>query len=188
MNRVLMLLCCVFFLSILTGCQSPNSGVEVIIEDNGQFPEFLVGTWRAEGKSGWEFVFEPDGTISSAVISLGRVRIEPGHVTTVPMKMGGKSIFEPGEWMVNYSPAVRVLTVKISLKNFYAELGGGIVEGKSTDIFIGEVSEDGRTWAVDWTAFLDCVARTPEKPDFDLSTDLDYGESQTLIFEKVTPE
>lgn len=188
MNRVLILLCCVFLSLTLTSCRNPDNNVKVIIEGNGQFPEFLVGTWKAEVRSGWEFVFEPDGTISSAVVSMGRVRLKPGEVTTIPMKMDGKSIFEPGEWLVNYSPAGRELTVKISLKNFYAEFGRGVIEGKSTDIFIGEVSEDGNSWAVDWTSFLDCTAHTDEYPNFDLSTDPEYGESKTLIFEKVTPE
>ena len=73
----------------LWGCQNAHSGVEVIIEGGGEFPEFLVGVWKAD-KNGWEFVFEPDGSISSAVISFGRVRMKPGEVTTVPMKMGVK--------------------------------------------------------------------------------------------------
>ncbi|GAJ19845.1 unnamed protein product, partial [marine sediment metagenome] len=110
-------------LSGLAGCQNANrGGVEVFIEGDGEFPEFLVGRWKAD-KHGWQFVFEPDGAISSAVISLGRVRMKPGEITTVPMKMDGKGIFEPGEWMVHYAPVGRELTVKISLKNFYVELG-----------------------------------------------------------------
>ena len=110
----------------LAGCQKanrgvdpapPRGGVEVIIEGGGEFPEFLVGRWKAD-KYDWQFVFEPDGAISSAVISLGRVRMKPGEITTVPMKMGGKGVFEPGKWMVHYAPAARDLTVEISLKNF----------------------------------------------------------------------
>jgi hypothetical protein len=41
--------------------------VEVAVEGGGQFPEFLTGKWKAD-EGGWEFVFEPNGTISSAVI------------------------------------------------------------------------------------------------------------------------
>ncbi len=148
MKRILILLCCVFFCLILAGCQNARkqgSGVEVIIEGDGKFPEFLVGTWRAN-KDNWEFVFEADGTISSAVISLGRVEIRPGQITTIPTKKGGKGVFEPGQWLVHYAPAERQLTVKISLEHFRMEMGGQAIEGKDTNIFAGKVDEDGTWW------------------------------------------
>jgi len=187
MKQLMLLAGFVVLLAPLAGCQNTNRGVEVIIEGDGEFPEFLVGEWKAD-KDGWEFVFEPDGTISSAVISLGRVRLKPGEVTTVPMKMGGKGVFEPGEWMVHYAPAGRELTVKISLKNFYVELGKGVVEGKSTDIFAGPISQDGKVWQADWTGFPDYTAHTAEYPNFNLSEGTDAGISKTLVFEKVTEE
>ena len=58
-----------------------NSPEVRIIDGDGRFPSFIAGTWRAD-RGGWEIVFEPDGKISSAVVSLGRVRIRPGQVTT----------------------------------------------------------------------------------------------------------
>ena len=177
----------VVLLSGLVGCQKANRDVEVIIEGGDEFPEFLVGVWKSD-KDGWEFVFEPDGTISSAVISLGRVRMKPGEVTTVPMKMGGKGIFEPGEWVVHYVPAGRELMVEISLKNFYAKLGEDVLEGKSTDIFAGPVLQDDKVWQVNWTSFPDYVAHTAEYPDFRISEHPNYGISKTLIFEKVAEE
>jgi len=187
MKQLMLLAGCCIILSGLAGCQNAKRGVKVIIEGGGEFPEFLVGEWKAD-KDGWEFVFGPDGTISSAVISLGKVRIKPGEVTTVPMKMGGKGVFKPGEWMVHYVPAGRELTVKISLKNFYVELGESVLEGKSTDIFAGPISQDGKVWQVDWTSFPYYVARTAEHPSFIMSEDTDYGISKILIFEKVTEE
>lgn len=171
-------------LSGLGGCQNANKAVEVIIEDGGEFPQFLVGRWKAD-KQGWEFVFEPDGKISSAVIALGRIRMKPGQVTTVPMRGGGKGIFEPGQWLVHYVPASRELMVEISLKNFYAELGGGVLEGKSTDVFIGTISEDGKSWHVDWIGFPDYTAHSAEKPNFKMTVDPNYGRSDSLVFEKV---
>jgi hypothetical protein len=184
MNRLLVLLVCGLSIFLLSGCQGPagnTSGVDVIIEGDGEFPDFLVGGW-------WEFVFEPDGTLSSAVVSLGRVRMKPGEVTTVPMKMGGKGIYEPGEWVVHYVPDGRELMVKISLKNFYAKLGEDILEGKSTDIFAGPISQNGKVWQVNWTSFPDYVVHTAKHPNFRMSEDPDYGLSKTLIFEKVTEE
>ena len=190
MKQLLVLVGCAVLLSVIGGCQSTagnTSGVDVIIEGGGEFPEFIVGKWKAD-KDGWEFVFEPDGTISSAVISLGRVRMKPGEATTVPMKMGGKGIFEPGEWMVHYAPAGRELMVRITLKNLYVEMGENVLEGKSTDIFAGPVLQDDKVWPVEWTNFPDYVAHTAEHPDFRMSEDPDYGLSKTLIFEKVTEE
>ncbi len=184
MKRLVILAGFAVLLSGLAGCQDPNKGIEVIIEGGGEFPEFLVGKWKAD-KDGWEFVFQPDGTISSAVISLGRVRLKPGQVTTVPMKMGGKGIYEPGEWMVHYAPAGRELMVKISLKNFYVELGKGVVEGKSTDIFAGPISQDGKVWLADWTSFPDYTAHTAEHPNFILSDGTDAAITKALVFEKV---
>lgn len=189
MKQLVVLAGCAVLLSGLAGCQNPaplRGGVEVIIEGGGEFPQFLVGRWKDE-KRGWEFVFEPDGTISSAVISLGRVRMKPGQVTEVPMKLGGKGVFEPGDWLVHYAPTSRELTVKISLKNFYAELGKDILEGKSTDIFVGSISEDGKVWQVDWVGFPDYVAHTAEHPHFEMSVDPNYGITYTLTFEKVIP-
>jgi len=190
MQRLLLLLFCGFSVCQFGGCQSPpgnKSGVEVIIEGGGEFPESLVGVWKAD-KDGWEFVFEPDGTLSSVVVSLGRVRMKPGEVTTVPMKMGGKGIYEPGEWVVHYVPTVRELMVRISLKNLYVKVGESVLEGKSTDVFAGPVIQDGKVWQVEWTSFPDYVAHTAENPNFRMSEDPDYGLSKSLIFEKVTEE
>jgi len=193
MKRSAVLFGCAVILSGLSGCQSPTqlssskTGVEVTIENGGEFPEFMVGKWKANKKSGWELVFEPDGTISSAVISFGRVKMKPGEITTVPMQRNGKGVFEPGEWLVHYAPPSRELTVKVSLKNFYVELGKDVLEGKSTDIFVGTISEDGKVWLVDWTSFFHCTAHTDKYPNFDLSADPNYGASKSLIFEKVTP-
>ena len=190
MKRLLLLLVCCLFVPLFNGCQNSGankSGVQVIIEDDGQFPEFLAGRWRAN-TDGWEIVFEPDGTISSAVITLGRVRIKPGQVTTIPMKMGGKGVFEPGEWMVYYVPSDQELTVKISLKNCYIELGKGVLEGKSTDIFVGKVSENDRFWEAEWASFPDYTAHTDVYPNFHLTEDPNTGNFKTLVFEKVEEE
>ena len=177
----------VVLLSGLVGCQTAHRGIEVIIEGGGEFPESFAGVWKAD-KSGWEFVFEPDGTISSAVITMGRVRMKPGEVTTVPMKLGGKGVYEPGEWMVYYTPDDQELMVKISLKNFYVELGKDSLEGKSTDIFNGPIPQDGKLWRVNWTSYFDYVAHTAEHPNFPITEDPNRGISKTLIFEKVAEE
>ena len=84
MKRFVLLLVYIFLAAALAGCQNSaayKNGVEVTVDGDGQFPAFLVGTWKAE-EGGWEFVFEPDGKISSAIVSIGRVKLQPGRTTT----------------------------------------------------------------------------------------------------------
>jgi hypothetical protein len=148
MRRLAAALLCGLFVSLLPGCHNPipkQSGVEVIVDGDGRFPEFLAGTWKADS-GGWEFVIEPNGAISSAVVSLGRVRLKPGQVTTVPMQLGGKGVFEPGLWAVQYSHKQRELIVDITIKHFRVELGDSVLKGSTHDVFAGSVSEDGRLW------------------------------------------
>jgi len=174
----------------LNGCQDSNvdrSGVDVIIDGDGGFPEFLVGTWTTDSDV-WEFVFEEDGTISSAVVSLGAVRLKPGRVTTVPMHQGGEGIFEPGRWVVQYNPDERELIVKISIKNFYIELGEDTLDGSGEDIFVGRISEDGESWPAEWTSYPKYTAHTDENPSFNFFDETDSGITKLLIFEKMKEE
>lgn len=96
MKRMLVLLICAFFLLALTGCWGPArynmspGSVEVFVEGDGEFPEFLVGKWEGD-KKGWGFVFEPDGKISVARIAMGRTKIIPGKITTLETWGGGTS-------------------------------------------------------------------------------------------------
>ncbi len=184
---VVLVVCCVILLELI-GCQSPagnQSGVEVIIEGGGEFPEFLAGRWRGN-RGAWEFVFEPDGSISSAVIGPGEVRIVPGRSKTVAMKMGGKGIYEPGLWTVQYSPSGRELTVEVVMDHVHLEMGPDLLEGKRTDVFAGEVSEDGRIWRAEWFSFPDYIAYTPEPKR--LAYEPEESFVGTIIFEKLVRE
>jgi len=180
----------VIYLSCLfcNGCHNPKEhyrGVEAVIEGGGKFPEFLVGRWKAD-EYGWEFVFGPDGSISSMIHTIGRVEIRPGRTTTIPMIMKGKGVFEPGECTVYYAPAERELTVTISLKHFYADLGKNVLEGKSTDIFVGEVTANGKAWVAEWTAFPEYIATTGTYKHYKLPEDNNNPNITSLLFEKVS--
>jgi len=188
MVRVVLFISCLLCF-ILVGCQDAvkkESPVEVFIADGQAFPEFLVGTWKAEGKSGWELTFARNGTITKAVIALGQFEIVPGQTAVVPMKMGKQSIIIPGQWVVQYLPSKSMLTVKIVLKSFHVEIGDGYLEGHSENIFVGHVDSDTNEWLAKWTLFRKATANTPETQNFDLSSDLDYGETNDLVFRKVT--
>jgi hypothetical protein len=188
MKRLVVLLVCSSSVFLLGGCQnSPgdNSGVEVIIDGDGQFPDFLVGRWKAENGA-WEFVFEPDGTISSALVSLGRTRLKPGQVTTVPMQLGGKGVFEPGLWTVQYSQEQRELIVEIAIDNFRVELGDSVVRGRTRDFFVGSVSKDGRLWSAERLSFPEYVADTKEHPNYKLTVDPNDNPPEGILFQKVS--
>ena len=139
---------CCLVLSLLSGCQDPGRGVEVIITGDGQFPDELVGKWVDE-KEDWEFVFEPDGRISTSVIALGKVRIVPGEVTRFPTRFGGKGIFEPGLWTVTYHPESRELAVEVVIEHFLQDVGNQSIEGSTPELLVGPVSADGSRWDVD---------------------------------------
>jgi hypothetical protein len=186
MKRMFIFLLGGIVIFLLGSCQRPVTKpgkVEVLIEGNGQFPGFLVGRWK-DKKEGWEFTFEPNGAISSAVFSLGRVTMKPGQITRVPAKMGGEGIFEPGEWEVYYTPSSRELTVRVSLKDFRVQMGDNALAGKSTDVFVGPVSEDGKLWHVEWVSLPDYTASISKQGNVKLPVDPNYGIINTLLFEK----
>lgn len=188
MKQSVFLLLCGLSVLLHGGCRrsvQSQPAVEVTIKGDGQFPEFLVGTWKAD-KGGWEIVFEPSGTISSAVVSLGRVRIKPGQTTTVPMKLGGKGVFEAGPWAVEYSPERRELTVEIAIASFRAELGDSVVKGRRLDVFTGSISADGRSWWANHFSFPEYVADTKKYRDHKLIVDPNDNPPEELLFQKVS--
>ena len=187
MKQSVALLLCGVSIFLLGGCHGSVAtapAMEVFIDGDGQFPEFLVGTWKAD-KGGWQIVFDPNGTISSAVVSLGRVRMKPGQVTTVPMKLGGKGVFEAGPWAVQYWPERRELVVEIAIASFRVELGDSVVKGRTLDVFTGTVSADGRSWWAKRFSFPEYVADTKKYRDHKLTVDPDENPPEELLFQKV---
>lgn len=180
-------LLCALLVVLLGGCQAPlwkKSSVEVIIDGDGPFPDFLIGTWKAD-TGGWEIVFEPNGTISSAVVSLGRVRLKPGQVTTVPMQLGGKGVFKPGLWAVRYSHQQRELLVEITIERFRVELGDSVLKGGTHDLFVGSISADGRLWWAERFSRPQYVADTKKYPNRKLTVEPSDKPVEGLLFRKV---
>lgn len=180
---VVLLLLASSFLLLLSSCNNPSEkNMQVSLEGAEQFPDYLVGKWVAN-KGGWEITFEENGEIESITHTLGRVQMKPGEKTVVPMKMEGTSYYIPGEWEVTYSSQPEELAVIITVKEFYAEIGKGVVEGSSRDIFTGKISDDKTAWLADWTSFPDYIAHTEKYPNFDMTEE---GEQTTkeLIFTK----
>jgi hypothetical protein len=175
------------WVALMGGCSrplhEPASDVKVIVEGGGPFPSSLAGRWQAS-QHGWEFEFAPDGRISSAILSLGRVRVVPGKTTTMPTRGGHQAVFTPGPWTVHYIPSTRELTVEIIMNHVRVEMGGNVLEGSSTDTFVGPLDAPNRTWQAQWTTFTRYLAHTPDGASVNLSTDPIYGETKSLTFEK----
>jgi hypothetical protein len=172
---------------LISGCRNDaviENGVEVTVDGDGQFPAFLVGTWKAD-QGDWEIVFAPNGKITSAVISLGRVKLTPGRVTTVPMELGGKGTFTPGPWSVQYLQMQRQLIVEIAVEKFRVELGKNIIKGRTRDFFIGEVSKDGRYWWAQRFSYPEYTVDTAKFPNYKLPVDPNENPKESLLFEKV---
>ena len=64
------------------------------------------------------------------------------------------------------------------------EMGGNILEGSSTDTFVGPVAASNRAWQAQWTTFTRYLVHTPDGAPVNLSTDPTYGETKSLTFEK----
>jgi len=185
MKRFVLLLVYLFLAAVLSGCKnSAGNDVEVIVDDGGQFPDFLVGTWKAD-EGGWEFVFEPDGKISSAVVSIGRAKLQPGRTTTVPMQMGGKGVYKPGLWSVQYSYNEQELIVEIAIDHFRVELGDDVIRGRTRDYFVGSVSADGKSWWADRLSFPEYVVDTGKYHNYKLPFDPTDNPRESILFQKI---
>ena len=109
--KVLVLVLLVWCLLVVAGCRSANRDVEVIIENDGAFPQVMVGVWQAEVSrfSKWGIKFEPDGSILKIVHSLaGPVKLSEGGVYAEGPE-GYYYVFAMGPCEANYIPGTGIL-------------------------------------------------------------------------------
>ena len=178
------LIASVVVLLSVTGCQKTETGVIVDVQGGGRFPSALAGTWKAEGH-GWEFVFEPDGTISSAVIDEGMIRVTPAKkVHTVELKNNGMGTYKLGQWTVNYSPEQWELAVEVVVDDFFLDMKTFGLKGQMNDWFVGTVSQDFRTWRAEWFSFPTYVTLLPGEKESALPEDPNTNAIDTLVFRK----
>jgi len=186
MKRLVILLECAVLVLGLAGCRNSNKSnkaIDIIIVGGGRFPKPLVGKWKPDN-AGWEFVFEPDGSISSAVIDSGLLRVHPmsERITTIPLIDGGLGTYELGKWMVQYSPVDRELAVEVVVDHYHLDLKTYGLKGNSTDLFVGHVSDDWQTWQAEWFTFPKVFALTPQPEE--LPFDANDNPKGTFLFEK----
>ncbi len=187
MKKLIVLTICALGALSVCGCQQEvgiETGGEVAGSGNERFPEFLVGTWTA-GKGDWEFIFEADGTISSALISLGRVRVKPGEVSEIDAPAGQVNMFEAGEFTVDYDSGSRELKVVANIDSFYMGSGDKYIDGDCRDVFVGKVSEDGSKWFTQWTTFPNYVVHSPDQEPIEFAKRLPKeGVKGVIVFHK----
>ncbi|MGD0077419.1 MAG: hypothetical protein ABSB91_02200 [Sedimentisphaerales bacterium] len=197
MRKFLILVSGVLFVFSAVGCSAPTGqkaavsnktvlkakGIQVTIDEGGQFPEFLVGRW-VQG-DGWEFNFEPNGILSYIRHTLGGVEMKPYYIARVPVVGDKEAVFKPGGWFVDYTPSTRILTVQITVEDFNFPMGEGTLTGSSVDIFTGPVSKDSTIWQATLTHFQDYTVHTKELPNTKLPMRDPEGDVSEVIFEKV---
>lgn len=162
MKRIFSLFLVIFLSAgILAGCQEPVSGnsKEIvsstsIVEGGGQFPESLVGVWKSNNY-GWAFKFEPDGIIKKLRHNLVReVNINKEKIIEMPgPEEGTYALFIMGLCETYYEPDTRNLEVTVFLDHYEIVLPNGVLEGRTEDYFTGQVSEDCKTWDVEWRPY-----------------------------------
>lgn len=174
MRRLVVLAECAIVLLWISGCQGPQESTSG--NQKTPLPPEIAGTWKAR-ESPWKIVLNPDGTVSSAVISLGQVEVKPNQTTKVKMKDGQFSTYKTGDCVVDYTPATRDLFVSVEVEEMHIVYMDNVIDGNSIDRFVGLVSEDGKVWTADWINVFDYGPRFPQDPN-----DI-YAEP--LIFDKI---
>jgi hypothetical protein len=139
-------------------------------------PPDIAGTWKAR-EAAWKIVLSPDGIVSSAIADMGRAEIRPNETTKIEMKDGQFSTYKAGDCPVEYTPATRELFVSIELEDIHIVFLDNVIDGKSTDRFVGPVSQDGKEWTTEWIKIFDYGPRFPQEPN-----DI-YAEP--LVFDKI---
>jgi hypothetical protein len=181
--------CFVLIVSILTSCQEPTDSkihTDGAVQSSKQFPGFIAGTWKGD-KLGWEIVFAPDGTITSAVIALGQVRIKPNQITEVQGREGEPGIFEAGDCEVEYDIESREMSVTIEMKRVFAEIGRGTLDGTCGYFIVGGILEDKKTWDAEVFTRLHLIPMVPDPNSVEVNPPLvEIGVLQTDFSDQAT--
>jgi hypothetical protein len=189
MNSIERIMGLLFIGILLSACQGPNqqpiqqtiNNTDILLTEGGAFPAELSGIWIAD-REGWELLVNPDGSIVTGIMTVGRVPAKPGLTTQVPLAEEGMGLVEAGKWSVQYTRSNRELAVEIVLNKFTFVKGADIVEGKSRDLFVGRVSKDGKTWTAEWISQPEYVVTTSTQSQVPLPIDEEQKTMGTIVF------
>ncbi len=164
-RKTIFLACAVFAVALSGGCGRPGSEQKAVgpaaDEPKPSLPSFLAGTWQAQD-SPWKIVLAPDGSVVSALVPMGAEVVRPNLTTEFEMQDGTLSHVTGGEFFAEYGPTGRQLSVSIEIKDIHISFPGDAIDGNSTDFFTGPVSEDGKTWDVNWFSIFNYGPRFPQ--------------------------
>lgn len=156
MKRYLTFFAVMFLASfVITGCGEPSAvgpNSISIVKGGGQFPECLVGVWKSDNY-GWAFKFEADGTINKLRHMLAlhvTLDEDEGKIGMQGPEEGTFALFLMGDCTTIYEPDTRILEVTVLLEYYELILPHGVLEGGCVDTFTGQVSQDCKTWNVQW--------------------------------------
>lgn len=184
MKRILLIAAGVCFIG-LCGCRqaeessSSSPGSLLSNKSGNRFPEFLVGTWKAD-RARWILTFEPDGSISSFRHFVGmEIDVDEGGLSE-KWRDGVVATYFLGPCEAVYTPATRKLDVTIIIEYFNIDFPDGQMKGSFVDYLRGPVSEDGEQWTVNWLSYCTIEGTTPPDPN--------EIQPRPLIFTKVLNE
>lgn len=175
-------LCVVIFIAclLLNSCQGPsNKTGEKIDPDKSKFPAFLVGVWESKytDKNTWGFKFESDGSISKIIHHwAGPIKVADGGSQGDGPEPDTYFLIALGPCEADYDSQTRILKVKVVLDNWVMKFPEESIQGRDEDYFSGPISEDGKTWQVEWRNLswlegaeppdVDSINANPEKITF----------------------
>ena len=185
---------------IIIGCQDNTvQPGHKVTSDKKTFPEFLAGTWIGD-QLGWELTIEPNGSISSAIVAFGQMRMEPNKKLDVEARDGGHGAYETGDFVIEYDTESREITVLLDLKDIYMYMVKAELKGSIEYLISGTVSEDQKTIDAEVFTKMDLAYFTPvegtgtapgEKPKFEqtgMFQDREGEEAMSVLFTKYTEE
>jgi hypothetical protein len=127
----------------------------------------MVGVWQAKVTrySKWGFKFEPDGSISRLIHSLGGpIRVSEGGRYVEGPDEGTYALYMISPCQAEYDEKAEVLKVRVVLDHYTMKLPTGTLQGRSEDYFEGTVSKDGKKWQADWRSYSWLEGADPPDP------------------------
>jgi hypothetical protein len=200
MKQLVVLTGCVVFLLGLAGCIQHNMLPKIwngeppshdalpdffpAQNQTGAFPKSMVGKWEGdvEGDSGvkWGFKFEQDGSISELEhFFAGKVDLQQGGAYFQGNDPNNYAVFIIGPYEARYDTNTREVKVKVILDYYLMRIGGLEATGRCEDYLQGPVSEDGKTWKVEWRDYSWLEGAYP--PDINEET----THPKTLVLTKI---
>ena len=135
------------------------------------FPPQMVGTWAFQfgplETQKWQITFEEDGTIHKIAHNVfGPVTVEEGGINKDGPDAGTYMEVVLGPLQTEYDPKTDTLKATVTIDSYMMQFVEGALKGRMIDNFVGPVSKDGKTWAVQWRSYGWLEGATEPPMDF----------------------